>query len=129
MIWPGLECRLLASRSSGSKYGQRAVRRLRSFPDAGRITSNSPGLPGIFSTRGKAMNILRKLFPTHPAPAAQTTATAAAPVATKVHVKGMGMVRVLDASTGKVLGFRRTYREACWLAAALERGENLQRAG
>jgi hypothetical protein len=50
------------------------------------------------------------------------------PVATRIYVNGAGMVRVLDATTGKVLGFRQTYREACWLAAELERGEHLQRA-
>lgn len=43
-------------------------------------------------------------------------------------IAGVGMVRVVDASTGKVLGFRQTIREARWLAEALERGDRLQGA-
>lgn len=41
-------------------------------------------------------------------------------------VAGLGMVRVVEMGTGRVLGFRQTYREACWLAEALERGERQQ---
>lgn len=77
------------------------------------------------------MNILHGLLPftRKAATAKPADQSQSQPVATKVYVKGIGMVRVLDATTGRVLGFRRTYREACWLAAALERGEHLQRAG
>lgn len=74
------------------------------------------------------MNILHNLLPftRKETPAVAPDTNLSAPVATKVYVKGIGMVRVLDATTGKVLGFRRTYQEACWLAAALERGEHLK---
>ena len=41
-------------------------------------------------------------------------------------VAGAGMVRVVELGTGRVLGFRRTIKEAHWLAAQLERGERPQ---
>jgi hypothetical protein len=52
-----------------------------------------------------------------------STSKQAPPRATQLRVTGNAMVRVVDADTGKVLGFRRTIREARWLADALERGE------
>lgn len=45
------------------------------------------------------------------------------PRATQLRVAGSGMIRVVDADTGKVLGFRCTIREARWLADALVRGD------
>ena len=35
-------------------------------------------------------------------------------------------LRVVELGTGRVLGFRRTIKEARWLAAQLERGERPQ---
>ena len=49
-----------------------------------------------------------------------------APRATHLVCSGNAMIRVVDVDTGKVLGFRRTLREARWLASALERGLHLQ---
>lgn len=45
-----------------------------------------------------------------------------APRATTAYINGKGMVQVLDADTGRVLGFRRTPKEAAWLQQALENG-------
>lgn len=45
-----------------------------------------------------------------------------APRATRLLVSGNAMIRVVDADTGKTLGFRQTIREARWLAERLERG-------
>lgn len=45
------------------------------------------------------------------------------PRATQVFVHGKAMVQVKDLDTGRVLGFRRTVREAQVLACRLERGE------
>jgi len=50
------------------------------------------------------------------------------PRATQLLITGNAMVRVVDADTGKVLGFRETIREARWLQAQLERGESPQGA-
>jgi hypothetical protein len=47
------------------------------------------------------------------------------PRATTVYINGKGMVQVLDADTGRCLGFRRTPKEAAWLQQALENGTNL----
>ncbi|MFI8479667.1 hypothetical protein ACIGCM_03760 [Pseudomonas sp. NPDC078700] len=35
---------------------------------------------------------------------------------------GKGMVRIVDNSTGKVVGFRQSHKEAIWLAQQLENG-------
>lgn len=48
------------------------------------------------------------------------------PRATRLEITGNALVRILDADTGRVLGFRQTVREARWLQQALERGEELQ---
>lgn len=48
-----------------------------------------------------------------------------APRATHLVCSGNAMIRVVDVDTGRVLGFRRTVREARWLASALERGLHL----
>lgn len=45
------------------------------------------------------------------------------PRATQLYIHGQGLVQVKDADTGRVLGFRRTVRDARTLAAQLERGE------
>lgn len=45
------------------------------------------------------------------------------PRATQLFIHGQGLVQVKDADTGRVLGFRRTVRDARTLAAQLERGE------
>lgn len=45
------------------------------------------------------------------------------PRATQVFIHGPAMVQVKDADTGRVLGFRRNYQDACTLANQLERGE------
>ena len=47
------------------------------------------------------------------------------PRATTVYINGKGMVQVLDADTGRCLGFRRTPKEAAWLQQALENGTHL----
>lgn len=57
---------------------------------------------------------------------ARRAATLPAPRATQLRIKGGGMVQVCDADTGRVLGFRPTYREASWLAQSLERGAHAQ---
>lgn len=49
-----------------------------------------------------------------------------APRATRIEVIGIGMVRICDADTRRVLGWRSSYSEALALGAALERGEHLQ---
>lgn len=49
-----------------------------------------------------------------------------APRATHLVCSGNAMIRVVDVDTGRVLGFRRTVREARWLASHLERGLHLQ---
>ncbi len=46
------------------------------------------------------------------------------PAPTNYHtqvIAGAGMVRVVEIGTGRVLGFRRTIREAQWLADSLAR--------
>ena len=55
-------------------------------------------------------------------------APAPQPYRTQVVDTGRGMVRVVELGTGRVLGFRRTLREARWLAEQLERGNHLQGA-
>lgn len=40
-------------------------------------------------------------------------------------VVGRGMIQLRDTDTGTVLGFRKTYREACNAARALENGREL----
>lgn len=47
----------------------------------------------------------------------------AAPRATQLYIHGQGLVQGKDAHTGRVLGFRRTVRDARALAEQLERGE------
>lgn len=37
-------------------------------------------------------------------------------------VLGKGMVRVIDSTSGRCLGFRQSYREAQWLQQSLENG-------
>lgn len=49
-----------------------------------------------------------------------------APRAIHLVCSGNAMIRVVDVDTGKVLGFRRTIREARWLAEHLQRGLHLQ---
>lgn len=58
--------------------------------------------------------------------AAQQRQPVPAPRATHLVCSGNAMIRVVDVDTGRVLGFRRTVREARWLASALERGLHLQ---
>lgn len=48
------------------------------------------------------------------------------PRATTVYINGKAMVQVLDADTGRCLGFRRTAQEAAWLQQALENGTHNQ---
>lgn len=43
-------------------------------------------------------------------------------------VMGKGMARVVEAGTGKCLGFRQSYKEARWLQQALENGTHPQSA-
>lgn len=57
---------------------------------------------------------------------ARRAAPAQQPYRTQVVDTGRGMVRVVELGTGRVLGFRRSYREARWLADQLERGERPQ---
>jgi hypothetical protein len=45
-----------------------------------------------------------------------------APRATQLRAGESGMVRIVDADTGRVLGFRQTIKEARWLQQALENG-------
>lgn len=48
------------------------------------------------------------------------------PRATQLIATGNGMVRVVDADTGRVLGFRQTIKEARWLQQQLEGGHPLE---
>lgn len=48
------------------------------------------------------------------------------PRATQAYASGKGMVQVIDVDTGRVLGFRRTIKEAGWLQQALENGTHNQ---
>lgn len=48
------------------------------------------------------------------------------PRATQLIATGSGMVRVVDADTGRVLGFRETIKEARWLQQQLEGGHPLE---
>ena len=41
---------------------------------------------------------------------------------TRILASGRGMFRIIDAESGRVLGFRSRFRDAHQLAAALERG-------
>lgn len=41
---------------------------------------------------------------------------------TQAVMAGKGMVHVIDSTSGRCLGFRRTPREAAWLQQALENG-------
>lgn len=41
---------------------------------------------------------------------------------TRILASGSGMFRIIDADSGRVLGFRSRFRDAHQLAAALERG-------
>lgn len=50
----------------------------------------------------------------------------APPRATRVEIRGMGMIRICDADTGQTLAMRQSYTEALGVAKALERGEALQ---
>lgn len=45
---------------------------------------------------------------------------------TQALISGKGMVRVIDSTSGRCLGFRRTAREAAWLQQALENGTHTQ---
>lgn len=63
------------------------------------------------STREARATFEAKRLPTLPAPRATTA-----------YIAGKGMVQVRDADTGRVLGFRRTAKEAAWLQQALENG-------
>lgn len=67
-------------------------------------------------------DLLRLTSQARMAAAARRTSKLPPPRATWLRATGNGMVRVLDADTGRVLGFRQTMREARWLAQALERG-------
>lgn len=67
-------------------------------------------------------DLLRQTSQARMAAAARSTSKAPVPRATWLRATGNGMVRVIDADTGRVLGFRQTMREARWLAQALERG-------
>ena len=49
-----------------------------------------------------------------------------APRATQLRAESSGMVRVVDMDTGRVLGFRQTFKEARWLQRALENGTHTQ---
>lgn len=44
------------------------------------------------------------------------------PDSTQAVMAGKGMVRIVDSTSGRCLGFRRTAREAAWLQQALENG-------
>lgn len=44
------------------------------------------------------------------------------PDSTQAVIRGKGMVRVVDSTSHRVLGFRRTAQEAAWLQQALENG-------
>ncbi|MDC7825298.1 hypothetical protein PQS90_09060 [Pseudomonas sp. BLCC-B13] len=59
---------------------------------------------------------------------ARRAAPAQQPYRTQVVDTGRGMVRVVELGTGRVLGFRRTLREAQWLASQLERDNRQQGA-
>ena len=59
---------------------------------------------------------------------ARRAAPAQQPYRTQVVDTGRGMVRVVELGTGRVLGFRRTLREALALAAQLERDNRQQGA-
>lgn len=48
------------------------------------------------------------------------------PRATQLLIKGRGLVQVLDADTGRCLGFRQSYLEAEQLAKHLESGQPLE---
>lgn len=41
---------------------------------------------------------------------------------TRIVATSHGMFRIVDAATGRVLGFRQSMKEARWYAEALERG-------
>lgn len=56
---------------------------------------------------------------------AKRTAPLPPPRATTAYICGNGMVQVRDADTGRVLGFRRSHKEAQWLQSALENGTYL----
>lgn len=47
------------------------------------------------------------------------------PDSTQAYISGKGMVRVIDSTSHRVLGFRRTAKEAAWLQQALESGAHL----
>jgi len=48
------------------------------------------------------------------------------PDSTQAVMGGKGMVRVIDSTSGRCLGFRSTVREAAWLQQALENGTHNQ---
>lgn len=50
------------------------------------------------------------------------------PRVARVEVYGMGMIRIVDADSGKLLAMRQSYAEALGVAKALERGEHLPEA-
>lgn len=54
--------------------------------------------------------------------AARRCTAGCSPGTTQVVIKGRAMVRVVDSTSGRCLGFRQSYREACWLQQALENG-------
>lgn len=54
---------------------------------------------------------------------ARRTNKLVAPRATQLRITGNAMIRIVDADTGVVLGFRQTISEARSLQCALERGD------
>lgn len=48
------------------------------------------------------------------------------PDRTQALMAGKGMVHVIDSTSGRCLGFRRTPKEAAWLQQALENGTHTQ---
>lgn len=44
----------------------------------------------------------------------------------RLEIKGTSMIHIINTSTGKVVGFRQTHKEALWLAQQLEGDEKSQ---
>lgn len=72
------------------------------------------------------LDAMRQTSQARMAASARQRQPAPTPRATQLVCSGNAMIRVVDVDTGKVLGFRRTVREARWLASRLERGLHLQ---
>lgn len=72
------------------------------------------------------LDAMRQTSQARMAASARQRQPAPTPRATQLMCSGNAMIRVVDVDTGKVLGFRRTVREARWLASRLERGLHLQ---